>query len=471
MINAGEKFDEAINYWRNAKGIGTALIPFPINDKLMVLGVLQRIYARSPTCNTLIIVNDFNIRRDIINFLTNQENQEENNSEFKNLLSDNHIKIFIYDYVISRKSYMNQDLCILYELDSICSDIVDVINHSKFKLIVLNKILNDSDDMTTIYRICPLIPCFKQEEIDQIRTSTPVEETLIGINIPKDSDIRKKLEHYNEYISTSITVFGSFDIIQSCNSGDAKLNISANQVCYQIAYNNGWNEHLDMSIELYRKLDELYNPMFLKERASNTFNYIRERKLLLSDYEGKLDSIYKIVQDNHDKKILIINNRGEFASIVTKYINDNYGKTICMDYHDKVDDIPAVDLNGNPIVYKSGSKKGQQKTMGVKAQQTYVQRMFNNDNINVISTNNSPNKDLFIDVDIVIITSPFCKEIKSYIYRLSKVYFRNNKVELYTLYCIGTIEQKVLDSRKPNSNHIVKNINEDENYSDFVIVD
>ena len=78
MTNPGEIFENAINHWRDEKGIGTAIIPTPLNDKLMVLGVLQRIYARSPTVNSVIITNSFSERQNFTEFLTQQENAEEN---------------------------------------------------------------------------------------------------------------------------------------------------------------------------------------------------------------------------------------------------------------------------------------------------------------------------------------------------------------------------------------------------------
>ena len=93
MEQASEIFVNAIEHWRESKGIGTALIPSPLNDKTMVLGVLQRIYARSPTCKTVIIVTTFSERNDIIEFITQQQNDEENNEEFKKLVKDGNIKI------------------------------------------------------------------------------------------------------------------------------------------------------------------------------------------------------------------------------------------------------------------------------------------------------------------------------------------------------------------------------------------
>ena len=100
MINPGEIFENAINHWRDEKGIGTAIIPYPLNDKLIVLGVLQRMYARSPTLNTVIIAKSFSERQTITEFITQQEDSEENNSEFKELLKSGRLKVFTNGFII-----------------------------------------------------------------------------------------------------------------------------------------------------------------------------------------------------------------------------------------------------------------------------------------------------------------------------------------------------------------------------------
>ena len=84
--------------------------------------------------------------------------------------------------------------------------------------------------------------------------------------------------------------------------------------------------------------------MNLKERASKTYEIIRNRSQLLSDYDGKLDAILKIIEDNPGKKILIINKRGDFATRVTEYINCCSMSPICGNYHDRVEPIPAIAL-------------------------------------------------------------------------------------------------------------------------------
>lgn len=470
-MTSGELFENAINHWRDNKGIGTALIPSLFNDKVMLLGVLQKIYSHSPTHKTIIVTSNFTERRDIIEFLTNQENDEENNKEFNHLIDKNYIKIFTIDYINKYVTYKFPQLIIFYHIDSLSDNVIRYLDNSKFKLIIINKLLSDNNDMVKLYKKVPLLQDFKQHEIEEIRLSTPVEDMWVGIDMPKDSEEYKLLDYYNEYISTSISIFGSFEIMNQANTGNTQLNISATQICAQIAKENGWNEYLDMNVEFNIELDKLYNPMNLKERASQTYDIIRKRSQLLSDYDGKLDVILKIIKDNPGKKILIINKRGEFANKVTDYINNLSETIICGNFHDKVDNIPAVDINGVPIYYKSGIHKGERKMMGAKAQKTLNVNKFNLNDINILSTNNTPDKDLNINVDIIIITSPICEGIKSYMYRLSNLFFNNMKLDLYSIYIKGTMEQRLLEKKELANNHNVKNANTDEIFSDFIVVD
>ena len=474
MNEAGETFENAILHWRDAPGVGTALIPTTLNDKVMVLGVLQRIYARSPTCKTIIVTNNFSERQELIEFLT-QQGDEENDAEFKKIIDDGHLKVFTLDFVLRGIYKATPFLCVLYRPESIPKCLIDYLTASRFKLVILNKLLKTPEDIVALYKICPLLDDFKHNEVEAVRLSTPVEETQIGVDIPEDSNTRKNLDKANEYVSTSLAIFGSFDIMQQARTGNIALNISSNQICAQIAQENGWNENLDMSIEFNVEIDRLYTPMNLKERASKTYEIIRNRSQLLSDYDGKLDAILKIIEDNPGKKILIINKRGDFATRVTQYINCCSMSPICGNYHDRVEPIPAVDVNGLPLYYKSGAKKGERRMMAAQAQKTYNEHMFNQDKLRVLSTNNAPDKELAVDVDIVIITSPQCESIKSYMYRMSNLLFRSGNIVLYSLYCKNSMEERLLENKEQANNHTIVNNCEkcvvSEENSDFIIVD
>lgn len=467
-------FEKAVFNWRDNKGIGTAFVPAPLNDKILVYQILLKLYTRSPTVNTLIIVNNFQERTAIIDFITNV-GDEENDEEFKQLINNKLIKVFTVSFIIDTNWSKLSTLCIWYRPNELNETIYKYIEKCKFKLVVLSKLFTNSTDSSNLYKLAPILDCFKQSELDELRVSTPVEETWIGVDIAKDSQTWKLYEYYTKYIETTINIFGSFDKIQEARIGNTSLNISASEICTQIAVNNGWDEHLDMNYEYNRKIDDMYNPNSLRERASQVYEYTRLRSNLLSDCENKLSYILDIVNANSDKKILIISKRGEFANKVTEYLN-NYSETnICGNYHNKTDDIDAVDINGNPIYIKSGKSKGKRKILGYKAQMTLNQSLFNENKLKCLSLSNAPDKSLNVDVDVIIITSPLCEDIESFIYRLSDVNFNKEKIKLFSIFCKNTTEEQRIMNKSYKPSHTILNKSEFtdvvENKFDFIVVD
>lgn len=468
----GELFINAIEEWRIKKGIGTAIIPNGIDDKVLILGILQRVYTNKNFGRTFIITSNFDERSHLIDYLTHQD-IEENNKEFKELISKKFIKVVSQNLVEDNRFTLNGNysLVILYHIEDMDDLMCGAINKGKFKLAIINKLINDTS-RSKLYKICPLLDAFKESEVRSARLSTPVEEMIVRVNLSTDDE--KTLKGYNDYISASINIFGSFDNINKARVGDNTTNISAEQICRNIAISNGWNEHLDMSIEYNKQVDMLFNPISLGERARLTYDIIRTRTDFLASHTNKLLQIFKIVEENKDKKILIINKKASFATDICIYLNSFHAKDICGCFHEQLEDIELKDRRGNAITYKSGAKAGTVKKAGAKLQCTMNMSAFNNEDINVLCTNNAPDRKLAIDVDIIIITSPLCNEIEDYLYRLDKVNFKS-PIKLYTLFISNTLEQRKLQERNLPVTHVLlnnikNNIAYDEN-NDVVIVD
>lgn len=286
-MNVDILLDKAIEHWRQNKGIGTAIVPYSINDKYIISGILVKIYAISSSCKTLIVVPNFAERTDIMEFLTHQHNDAINN-KFVNLLKLRHISIVTQDFTNTHPIKI-PTLFIAYHIDSPIKSLNPYYQRSKFKLTVINKFLKDKEDMIELYKVCPLLDEFKPNEVSLVRLSTPVEEYRIGININLNSEDNKLLEYYDNYIATSLAIFGDFETIDKARIGNTKLNISAMQVCNELARENGWNEHLDMSNDFNIQLDKLYNPGNIKERASKTYEIIRNRGKFLANYKINLN--------------------------------------------------------------------------------------------------------------------------------------------------------------------------------------
>ena len=466
-----ELHEKSVYQWRMNKGIGTFIIPAPLDVLRPLLMILPAMYNKSPTLVTNIIVADFVDKDKVTDYLLHKSEPVHSNV-YSRLITDGFIKIMTVSEATDRFTYLNPNLVVIYNPKECLYCYVGLLDKAKFKL-VLSSILF-TGGLEQLNNLVPRVGSYNQASIDEIRSSRPVKETLVPLVIDENSNLKKKLDYYNKEISTAIAIFGDFDTIKMARLGNSNTNSSSMAVCYNIARQNGWNENLDMTIQFNVEIDELYSPNALKERASGIYEIIRSRSLALASSDEKLSYILKIVEDNVDKNILIINKHGDFANEVTKYINDNTHYDSCYNYHDKVENIPAIDDNGNEVLIKSGINKGKPKMLGVKSQKNLAQKLMNKGAIHVLSTNAAPDKDLAVNIDVVVITSPLCDTIETYLYRLSKVEFAK-EVQLYTLYYKGSLEEKKLDERIVPPTHVILNkaeieVKSDNNY-DYCIVD
>ncbi len=466
-----ELHEKSVYQWRMNKGIGTFIIPAPLDVLKPLLMILPAMYNKSPTMETNIVVADFVDKDKIKDYLLHKSELVHSNV-YRRLITDGFIKIMTVSEATDRFTYLNPKLVVIYNPKDCLYCYVGLLDKAKFKLILSS--IPFIGGLEQLNNLVPRVGSYNQASIDEIRSSRPVKETLVPLVVDEDSNLKKKLDYYNKEISTAIAIFGDFETIKMARLGNSSTNSSAMAVCYNIARQNGWNENLDMTIQFNVEIDELYSPNALKERASGIYEIIRSRSLALASSDEKLSYILKIVEDNIDKNILIINKHGDFANEVTKYINDNTHYNSCYNYHDKVENIPAIDDNGNEVLIKSGVNKGKPKMLGVKSQKNLAQKLMNKGAIHVLSTNAAPDKDLAVNIDVIVITSPLCDTAETYLYRLSKVEFAK-EIQLYTLYYKGSLEEKKLDERTISSNHVILNkaeieVKSDNNY-DYCIVD
>ena len=455
MKHEEDLINEAIEEWRIKMGKGVMYLPKNYNPYLIASLVLYKYYKNNPNNSCLIIVSTFSERQQFIEKLTSSDN-DEFNAKIKSMLESNNLKVFTESYVNSQQYVIFNTLVIAINISDLTTNVRECLSKSLYKLVLLNNVL-PTQQTATLHTIVPGLDVFKPTEVLLARGNTPVEEMRIGVDIT-DDEILKELETREQYIRTSLNIFGNLSLMQEAFMGNSTMNFSAQDVCERIASENGWNEHLDMSIEMNRSIDKLYNPNALRERASITYTIIRERNQLISDYDGKLNEIFNIIKERPNERFIIISKRSEFATKITEYLNMQSSDVICASVHNKLDQIPMLDEKGNQVFVKSGISKGKPKMLGAQAQCTKNLQLFRNGDIQAISTNSSPDKDLEISVTSVIITSPSCLTLEEYLYRLPNLFITSPILKLYTIYCNNTIEEKkVLSQISKNHTIIEKN--------------
>lgn len=428
----------------------------------LVYNIVYNFNNKHPKEFILIVVDDYNTRCKIINCL-NQHNIYNPEVSVIKVLTKTYINLkYSYTYKLCITVGINDDINIIKHLNT----------NAGFMISILTENIMNNDFITTLRSFLPSI------NIDNVDASiradqiySPVEEHRYGVELSNDD--KALYNKYTDYINTSVSIFGTLDNIEKCKKGDVTLGISGAEFRNTIARENGWSEDLDTNIEFMKQIDDIYNPNSLFERACTFYTITKQRRDLVCDNIAKLEVIKNICCDNKDKKILIISKRSEFASKVTRYINE-HSDVKCGDYHDCIKDDIAYDSNGIPIIVKSGINKGKPRVLGAQAQSSLNERLYNEGCINILSIKSASNPKLKIACDIVIFTSSLCDNITDVRTRFINVSYNNIPTITYRLYCNNTIEFDKMNKEKEQPTIKVVNDTEifigyDENSGDIIL--
>lgn len=346
MTTKEKLINQIVDGFQQLKGKASVYCFTPSVIPDIVYKVITLYHTKHPDAKIFIGVDGYNTRQNITKIL---------NANNINKDSGYNINILSQDYIKTQYNY-SYDFTITVGINDELTKIQHLYTNSKFTLCILTKNVMNKTFIDYVRQILPPIATADfTAAINSERIYSPVEETRVGVEL-SDND-RKLYDKYTDYINLSVSIFGDLSSIEKCKVGDIKNNISASDFRYQLALNNGWNDHLDTSIPFMKQIDDVYNPNTLYDRACNFYNITKQRRDLITDNKSKLDAIVNIITNNPDKQILIISKRGEYAKVITKYINE-YTNVKCADYHDCIDDGYITDEYGVPILIKSGSISG-----------------------------------------------------------------------------------------------------------------
>ncbi len=473
-MEVNEIYNEAANKWSTNKGVGTVILCEPLSTIEFVQIVLDKMIVRNLNLTALIITSDLIEKTDIIHYLKEVSNYR---SDFSRLLDDKSITVITLNYAENIQYQVNasyhKDILITVNIKTFAGILSKYSSDNfKFRLLVADALSTSNTAAINMLRLAPKVYEINYSHLLNLSVNSPVKEQQVGVDLSPEQ--LAKYTEYNDYILQSVTVFGSFKQMDECRVGNRELNLSAETCRLMIAENNGWNPHLDMSDLMCKKIDEIYSPNNLLDRASNTYNTIRERATFVCDCESKLPAILEIVKSNYDKKILIVSKSGSFATKVTDYLNANIqytGKAIdsngnlfetsinelrfeyCRNYHSDMPPEVARDKKGNIKLSKSGANKGKPIVIKSQAQKTNNLNLFNDGFVKVLSANNAIDTAFNALVDVVIFTSPLCSTVQELKYRLPNLQFSSSPNMVYKVFCRGTIEEKKVNEYDGNKNY------------------
>lgn len=437
-----ESYNFLINKWASAeyKGRGSIHCVKPLDYSEIVCRIITQMRNKNPTAKVFIAVKEWAIRVKIFD-------------KFKAYDIDAKTINCVSETYLNAKYTYHYDICFIVGFDTVTPEVYNLFVHSKFRLMLLTDDVIDSKKLANIYEKCkPINNPIDANSINAYRLSLPVEEYQIAVDFANVEHLNA-YNQYSEYITQVLQIFGDFNNIAYARKG-APDGRSSEQVLNDIAKYNGWSSTMDMSNPFTKQIDECYNPIVLGEKAHTCYEVMRKRGVLVSDNSAKLEAIGQIIRDNPDDKIIIISKRGEFAAEITNYLNETFGE-ICGDYHDKIEPRVMTDDNGVPVLYKSGSMKGQPRIAHAQAIGSRNLDFYNRGRLRVLSLKNASNTAISASFSVMIITSSLCDTIDEIRYRFNHLDIDSNKLVVYKLFMNETIEEKALGKEKPSPNHTI----------------
>ena len=441
-----ETYNFLINKWASVENKGRGVIhcvkPMDFTD--IICRIISQMRNKNPTIKIFIVVEVWEQRVKLFD-------------KFKSCNIDlEHISCVTTSYANTRHTF-RYDIGFIIgnkEWNGVCTSLSW---RCKFLLMLLTDTIIDAEKLAEIYKYIPVINNpLSSEQINNYRLSLPVEEHQIAVDFANINNLQD-YNKYSEYITQILQIFGDFNTIAYARRG-APDGRSAEQVLNEIAKYNGWSSTMDMTNPFSKQIDECYNPIVLGEKAHTCYDIMRKRGVLVSDNDAKLKTIADIIKDeqeiNPDVKIIVISKRGEFASTITNYINETFGE-ICGDYHDKIEPKVMLDDNGVPIVYKSGSRKGQVRIAHSQAMASRNLEFYNRGRLRILSLKNASDSAISVSFNVMIITSSLCDTIDEIRYRFNHLDVEDSKLKVYKLFMNETIEEKALTKEKPSPNHTI----------------
>ena len=220
---------------------------------------------------------------------------------------------------------------------------------------------------------------------------------LINVRLKPEEKI--KYETLSNNIKETMNLFDNdFNLIQSCITGvnttanGDKLYASGSKYLFNFAESKGWSTDLDLSIDYYKRLDEVYNPIKLYERLEVFNKSIRERLQLINFAEEKQECVGMILDKIQNSQFIVFNSSLSLADKIAIDYNKRNSpneEQLIVSFHSKT---PTV-------ITDDGRKFGQTKL------KKYIIKELNEGGYKGISVGLHFNTDLIIpNIKIGIIT-------------------------------------------------------------------
>ena len=336
----------------------------------------------------------------------------------------------ISQYINRNKEMLIKDECFLLIIDEIHRLLND--KHvaylknikASFKLGLTGAKLTKDDKTNLRILGMPVIDVITDEEAVFRKWITEYDEYNVSVDISEVEKIKikalndkidsiaidfKDLDHrINQAFKRSV-FSGTFDLLQSCYSGksikdkitfEVKEFIAPEKVRLILCSLMGYRKDYIIENEHDRRVQTFWNPNNVQQLAKDYIRAIQARNDYFKHNISKVNAVMKL-STNFPRPTIVYNDSIPMIDQLYESIRIPRVK-----YHSQIESVPAIDEFGEPILYKSGEKKGQQKVIGKSLQKKLAIESIRSGEALYLITGKSLNESLDLpNIEFVICTS------------------------------------------------------------------
>lgn len=365
ITNKDERQTESIVKWRNAKGRGTLNLTMRFGKTRVAKLISERTNGKFPNCKIIIIAPNDIVRK---------------NAEDNMVVNDN-TQIYTSNSYIEHCRHLRKgddcDLLIIDEIHKVLSGkILDCIKstNSHFRLGLTGAKLTNEDKAILEELDMPVIDIITEEEALFNQWISPYVEYNLAVQL--DDTDKVKYAKYSDILAESMEVFTG-----SHNAINAKLGVRVFESDFKVAiaaytgikYTNpktyksvfikpdvirnlyaesmGWNRDLDLTFEYNQRINELYNPDNIYEKAKHFKSIIKRRNDILICNRPKLNTAISIIRRFKDRPCICFNESTEMADMLSQHFSET-----SIAYHSNIESRYVINpKTGEYYTYKNGN--------------------------------------------------------------------------------------------------------------------
>ena len=270
----------------------------------------------------------------------------------------------------------------------------------------------------------PLIDVITEEEAKFNKWIVEFDEYNIALSIDERDKLNlRNITHRINDISQSFqglkdmlnnaykrNIFSStFDLIQSCvvdkgiqdpNTFKIVETIESKKIRQLCSLYRGFRPDMVVTNDVEKKIKEYWNFDNVQKISSEYIRLIRDRNAFFKYNRYKIEAVLKL-SNIFDIPTIVYND----SIPMIDHLYDCM-KASKVRYHSGLEPIPMIDETGEPICYKSGSRKGEQKILGLAGQKTLAIKAISEGRVNYLLTGKSLNESLNLpNIKQIICTS------------------------------------------------------------------